>query len=70
MKEVFPDATIMRPANVFGAEDRFLNYYASEYVVLSVAFPVERILFFSGPLHACLKSLNLPHNKPVWLYRA
>jgi len=27
--EEFPDATIFRPADIFGAEDRFLRYYAS-----------------------------------------
>ena len=29
VREVFPDATIVRPADVYGHEDRFLRYYAS-----------------------------------------
>jgi NADH dehydrogenase (ubiquinone) 1 alpha subcomplex subunit 9 len=29
VKEVFPDATIIRPAATYGAEDRYFHYYAS-----------------------------------------
>ena len=29
VREEFPDATIFRPADVFGLEDRFLRYYAN-----------------------------------------
>ena len=42
VREVFPDATIMRPANVFGAEDRFLNYYASLRLLPLGFIPIEK----------------------------
>ena len=29
MRKAFPNATIVRPAEMFGHEDRFLRYYAS-----------------------------------------
>ena len=29
VKEAFPGATIVRPADIYGHEDRFLSYYAS-----------------------------------------
>lgn len=29
VREAFPGATIVRPADVYGHEDRFLRYYAS-----------------------------------------
>jgi NADH dehydrogenase (ubiquinone) 1 alpha subcomplex subunit 9 len=29
VKEEFPNATVLRPADIFGLEDRFLRYYAS-----------------------------------------
>ena len=28
VQDIFPEATIVRPADVYGHEDRFLNYYA------------------------------------------
>ena len=28
VREAFPEATIVRPSNTFGPEDRFFNYYA------------------------------------------
>lgn len=28
VRKEFPDATIIRPADIFGSDDRFLNYYA------------------------------------------
>ena len=31
VRECFPSAVVMRPADVFGKEDRLLNYYASEW---------------------------------------
>ena len=29
VREIFPEATIIRPAATFGLEDRYFNYYAS-----------------------------------------
>ena len=29
VKDAFPSATIVRPSDTYGHEDRFLNYYAS-----------------------------------------
>lgn len=29
MREAFPTATIVRPADIYGREDRLLNFYAS-----------------------------------------
>ena len=29
VRDAFPDATIVRPADVYGHEDRFLRYYAN-----------------------------------------
>ena len=29
VRDIFPDVTIVRPADVYGHEDRFLRYYAS-----------------------------------------
>ena len=29
MKEAFPRATIVRPSDIYGHEDRFLSFYAS-----------------------------------------
>lgn len=31
MREEFPDAVILKPSEMFGREDRFLNHYASMY---------------------------------------
>jgi len=31
VREEFPDATIMRPSDVFGEEDRFIRYYANKW---------------------------------------
>ena len=29
MRDTFPEATIIKPSDIFGREDRFLNYFAS-----------------------------------------
>ena len=33
VRQEFPEATILRPATFFGHEDRFLNYYACEFLL-------------------------------------
>lgn len=33
MRDEFPEAIIMKPSEMFGREDRFLNYYASKKCV-------------------------------------
>lgn len=32
VRTVFPDAIIIRPSDMFGREDRFLNHFASMYL--------------------------------------
>ena len=29
VREEFPEATILKPSDIFGSEDRFIHYYAS-----------------------------------------
>lgn len=29
MRDVFPEATIIKPSDIFGREDRFLNHFAN-----------------------------------------
>ncbi|ESO06944.1 hypothetical protein HELRODRAFT_98836 [Helobdella robusta] len=40
VKDEFPDATIFRPADIFGAEDRFLRYYANGWRRARGAMPL------------------------------
>ena len=42
VKEAFPNATIVRPATMFGYEDRLLNNIASEYLT-SVSHPDDLV---------------------------
>lgn len=32
VRSVFPEAIIIRPSDIFGREDRFLNHFASTYI--------------------------------------
>lgn len=41
MRAAAPGATIVRPADIFGAEDRFLNLFARMYQVCVVAAAVR-----------------------------
>ncbi len=43
MREGFPTATVIRPSEVYGHEDRFLHYYASLRV-----FPFGVVPVMSG----------------------
>ena len=54
MKEAFPTATIVRPADVYGHEDRFLNFYAS----------LRGLPFHLIPV---LDRGNLTHKLPVYV---
>ena len=40
VREEFPDAIIMKPAEMFGREDRFFNHFASELAEHRVNFSV------------------------------
>ncbi len=40
VQEVFPTATVVRPADTYGHEDRFLHYYASLRVLPFGVIPV------------------------------
>ena len=40
MREEFPDAIIMRPADIFGPEDRFFNYYARPWRKMATYMPL------------------------------
>jgi uncharacterized protein YbjT (DUF2867 family) len=42
VRKCFPEAVIMRPADVFGKEDRFLNYYASLRMLPFSALPIVK----------------------------
>ena len=41
MKEAFPGATIIRPAETFGHEDRYFNYYAKFRMVAYGTVPLS-----------------------------
>lgn len=45
MREAFPEATIIKPSDIFGREDRFLNYFASTFYFLIVEerIPVNEV---------------------------
>ena len=34
MRDAFPEAIIIKPSDIFGREDRFLNYFARSYSFL------------------------------------
>ncbi len=42
IRDVFPTATVVRPADTYGHEDRFLHYYASLRVFPFGVIPVMR----------------------------
>lgn len=43
VREEFPDAIIMKPAEMFGREDRFFNHFASELAEHRVNFSVKTV---------------------------
>ena len=59
--DTFPSATIIRPSDTFGHEDRFLNYYASLKVfpfgmipVLNGGEGVEKMPVYVSLFHKCI----------------
>jgi len=51
VKEEFPDAIIIRPSDIYGQEDRHLNYYANRWRKKHVFYappPVHLLLQFKG----------------------
>jgi len=43
VREEFPEATILKPADIFGSEDRFIHYYASR-----CKCQLQQLLFLSS----------------------
>eukprot|EP00123_Amoebidium_parasiticum_P022382 comp8627_c0_seq2/m.3919 comp8627_c0_seq2/g.3919 ORF comp8627_c0_seq2/g.3919 comp8627_c0_seq2/m.3919 type:complete len:369 (-) comp8627_c0_seq2:74-1180(-) len=52
VKKAFPNATIVRPAQCFGPEDRFFNYIAVKKFVFSNNIPVARKAALKWPVFA------------------
>jgi NADH dehydrogenase len=44
VREIFPDATILRPSVVFGAEDQFFNKFAQMFRLTPVFVPIPVLL--------------------------
>lgn len=42
MRDAFPEAIIIKPSDIFGREDRFLNHFASRYSFLYFFLVVEK----------------------------
>ena len=61
VREVFPDATIIRPAATYGHEDRYFNYYASLRVFPMGLIPMlnQGLDTYKQPLFVSSLSLSL-----------
>ncbi|XP_048241814.1 NADH dehydrogenase [ubiquinone] 1 alpha subcomplex subunit 9, mitochondrial-like [Haliotis rufescens] len=68
VREEFPDATIFRPADIFGAEDRFIRYYASVWRRARGTMPlwhkgdatIKQPVFVSDVAEAVIQAIRNP----------
>ena len=53
VKREFPDATIIRPADAYGLQDRFLGVYGSRWrqhfglIFFNISFTIDMLFFFN-----------------------